>query len=100
MSLTFTDASAFIFGSLIEDNWKCLKHIYSALLPNGSFIAFDMRVMLQFAGAVEKVSWTPKAWLEARAAAMRHHFICREAFCAMLGHVGQRMPVCLAANFN
>ncbi|NQE51862.1 hypothetical protein [Herbaspirillum rubrisubalbicans] len=91
VTLTFGDGSNLVFGSVIEAGWKCLAYIYSAELPDGSFVAFDARVIPQFADAFEKVSHATNARLEALAAAMNDHFAGREAFYAALVGVGKKM---------
>lgn len=91
MELTLADGGKVILGSVIEAGWKCLGQIYSAEMPDGSFVAFDVRLIPQFAVAFEKVSRAPKARLEALAMAVHEHFLCREAFFAALVGVGQKM---------
>lgn len=100
MTLILGDGSTVVFGSVIEAGWKCLGHIYSAELPDGSFVAFDARMIPQFVHAFEKVSRAPNVRLEALAVAIRNHFVSREEFYASLVGVGQKMVARPAATLH
>lgn len=97
MELTLADGGTMVLGLVIEAGWKCLGYIYSAALPDGSFVAFDVRLIPQFSGAFEKVSRAPKARQHALAMAIHEHFAGREAFFAALVGVGQKMTARPAA---
>lgn len=91
MILTLPDGSTIVLGSVIEDGWKCLSHIFSVQLPDGSFVAFDERKLPQLAGAFDGVSLGAKARLEALAHALHNRFKGRDDFTAALVGVADQM---------
>ena len=100
IELTLDVGSTVRLASVIEGEAKRMAYTFCTRMVDGSYVAFDVRDVPQFANVFEGVSRFEKARLEALATAVNSCFDTPEAFHTTVSMIAVKMASKPAVNLH
>lgn len=92
LELTLASGEHVVLGGVFEAGKGApMIYIFSTRMPDGSYVAFDVRQIPELVDAFAGVSIASRARMAALASAIRKHFERRDVFYAALVGAGSRM---------